>query len=150
MIRIACLMLALTGDPGGWQGARWGMTETEVLAAVPGVSRDVGIERKAGLALKVEIAGMAWQAFFYFESGLERVVLAPTREEDRTDDDLCRVERLLVQKYGRPWRNSGAETRVSQWTLGGTVITLELVRHRAIGLRFLHLVYERRRAVAGL
>jgi len=150
MILATLALLAGAGDPGGWQGARWGMTEAEVLAAVPRAQRNAGPDAQkaihGALAMvvvpEIDVVDVRMQVLFWFAGGkLRRVLLAPQRREDRTADDYCRIERALVQRYGRPWRNTGSQLRASQWTFASTIVTLELAELRAVGLRFLSLEY---------
>ena len=150
IINLSLCCLAQNRDPGGWQGARWGMTETEVLAAVPRAERNSGPdarkENRGALALvtvpEIEVVEIPMQVLFWFAGGkLQRVLIQPRRREDDTVDDYCRIERALVQKYGRPWRNTGIKLRTSQWTFPATVVTLELLQIPAIRWQSLSLVY---------
>lgn len=149
-VTAAVLFAAAAADPCGWQGARWGMMEPEVLAAVPQAERNDGPDARAALGgalatvvvREIQVVGTPMQILFWFRTGrLQRVLFQPRRGEDPTADEYCRIERALVQKYGRPWRNAGGETRTSQWTFATTSIVLELSEIRAVRATFLSLLY---------
>ena len=110
-------------DPGGWDKARWGMTEAQVLRAFgPEASRSDG----RIMVKPFHLSGVPFQAFLTFGKAgiLDGVLLAPVDHADESPPLFDSLAQLLVQKYGRPWTTrDGALTQI-QWTLRTTVITL--------------------------
>jgi hypothetical protein len=158
MIPLLFLLLAAS-DPGGYLGARWGMTPDQVLAAVPQAERNTESdavkpfrETLTPIIIKeVTIAGDPMRVSFRFgeQSGrLEDVLVEATREIDKRPADFDRIESLLVEKYGRPWTSSSPEERTSRWTLDTTTVELQLRTHKAIGLSFLTILYQPRKTDA--
>lgn len=129
-------------DPAGWDKARWGMTEDQVVAAFPGQAGRQG--NKIGIP-SIKIGGLAWTVEFGFDpeaKTLASVVLA-LEKPDATEEDYIRTENLLVRKYGRSWHRSTPQLMQSLWALPQTVITLERFTPRSIAIRSLTLIYER-------
>ena len=138
-MRSAHIMMALAvalvagDDPGGWSKAKWGMTEEEVIkafdgqvkrieAAEPGQRPRVGIEA-------LDVAGMKLTVSMGFgaDGKLRAVLFEPVNLSDASNDMFQRLENLLVEKYGRPWKSSEGTSTGStemQWSFATTVITL--------------------------
>ncbi len=154
-----CCAFSLVSQPldtKGWNKTVWGMTEDQVLAALPGLAkRQAGPEADRpfrGLITPiiidtVEIDGTPTRVRFRFDPATRELVqvhLEPTRPQDQTEDVYQRLELLLITKYGRPWRSSSAETRITLWRLPSSLITLRLSTARAINFRSLSITYEPR------
>jgi hypothetical protein len=131
MVALAVALMA-GDDPGGWSKARWGMTEEEVVKAFDGqVKRiDVAGNPRGRLGIEaLEVAGMKLTVSMGFgaDGKLRTVLFEPVNLSDASNDMFQRLENLLVEKYGRPWKSSEGTSTGStemQWTFATTVVTL--------------------------
>jgi hypothetical protein len=158
MIPLLFLFLA-AADPGGYLGARWGMTPDQVLGTVPQAERNLGPDDLTPsngtvtsiLIKEVTIAAVPMKVYFRFgeKSGqLENVYVSATREIDKRPGDFDRIAALMVEKYGRPWTGSSAEDQTARWTFETTTIELHLFISKVIGFRSLSIMYQPRKTDA--
>jgi hypothetical protein len=145
MIASILILCSLAAETGGWSAARWGMTEDQVLAAIPPAVRLTSPEKfrfgQAPIAIpEFRAEQSTFRVLFIMTPDLSRIVFS---DQDGSEEEFVRVESLLVRKYGRPWHRSGGILTISQWTRGDTVITLRRVVMRAIRSESIDLTYER-------
>src|SRR5947209_1370530 len=116
---LAPVLLAAGDHPVGWASVKWGMTEDQILAVVPGATRT-----DKGIAAKTELAGMPFAVLI----AAGQVALSPANRQDWTDSTYQTLEFLLVAKYGRPWRGTvRSGSSAVQWTFPATIIRLTRV-----------------------
>jgi hypothetical protein len=137
-------------DANGWSKAKWGMTDSQVLAAFPGEARKEesgsGTEGLVGLASipKTRIGEHDFEVTFFFVSKsrtLQEVHLdwrvdlySNTKsgsELPPSASDFDDLEQLLIQKYGKPAskhvenpKPHDLEKKAS-WVLPSTTIVLD-------------------------
>ena len=136
MYMMIAAVVQAADDPGGWTAAKWGMTDAQILQAIPAATRLDPPEKNthAGVQIEsLELSGKDFHVLFVPDSKglLNSVLLVPAAKyEGRGLDGLFKdLEQLLVEKYGRPWiTNAGKELKqtVDQWSLKTTTIILSL------------------------
>lgn len=126
--RVGDLDTKTTQDPGGYRGAKWGMTEAEVKNSIPNVKW----EKIFGVLLfRDKIFNYDTTAKFYFKvERLERVEMVMSPEvsvfESRGPkiisvfNSLCKN---LTQKYGEP---DGHSANIATWSFPSTEISLSI------------------------
>ncbi len=139
-------------DPGGWTNARWGMTEAEILQALPGQAVRLegiipikertfnGVVARIGVP-RLDLGKHTFRIFFICDPALRRVMM---QADEASPEAFIGIEALLVQRYGYPWVRSRRERMQSLWSFATTAITLRYVDLRAVAFRSLWLTYERK------
>ncbi len=150
------MMLALSvaavaaDDPGGWTAAKWGMTDAQILQAIPAATRLDPPEKVNHARVHIEsfdLAGAIFHVYFVpGKDGLENVILSPRKPDEGFASLFQRLQELLVQKYGRPWISTEDRTTELQWSLKTTTLTLSLSRIPAIDMEILTLQYKKKSA----
>jgi hypothetical protein len=164
MLRHALLLVFIVGlawpadDPGGWTGAKWGMTEEQVMKAAPDVkvlatslperTFEPGGVARIGVP-SLQLGSTAWRVFCLFDEkgGLSAVRMKPVSDSDVGPQEFERVKALLVQKYGQPLDqrvdDDFPRTHTATWTFATTTITLDYTDARArIPFQTLWLMYD--------
>ena len=118
----------------GWRATRWGMTEDEVLAAMPDARRVTDPERAPAGIPSLEVPGIdvgstVLTAKLFFNDGRLVVVGILATRLNESDPPVYNVfdaaETALIEKYGRATNNRREGiTREALWVLGPTTITL--------------------------
>lgn len=149
------LIAASLAGQDGWQAARWGMTEQELLDAFPGQAvrldgptapRDFdGIVARIGIP-SVTIAGVQFAVYFLpGAAGLDQVKLMLRDRALASPELFTRVESALAEKYGRPSFHRGAgNLTLSRWAHAHTTITLTRSEVPAVRFQSLYLTYARK------
>ncbi len=149
-LALAPVFAADVPDPGGWTTAKWGMSEAQILAAVPGAVRLDPPDKVNHAAVHMptyDLAGVAFHVYFVpgSDGKLESVLLNPVGEPAEGFESVYqRLQNLLVEKYGRPWNSTEGSTHEMQWSRPTTTIALSLIRLPAIKMAMLHLQYKLR------
>jgi hypothetical protein len=140
-------------DPGGWSKAKWGMSDEEILAALPGQAvRLDPPEKYLGSRVHIpsfELAGSEFEVHFVPDKAgrLSSVLLSPVGTPSEGFDYLFQsLENLLVAKYGRPWKSTEARSERIQWSLKTTTITLSRSKFPGFDIQILNLQYKVRPA----
>ena len=125
-------------DPGGWSKAKWGMTDPQLRESVDADSTHPAAFDLAGVACRAKLT-------LDPDGKLRMVLISPANPADQTDALYQRLQDLLVQKYGRPWKSS-EESGITelQWTFPTTVITLTRAKLPMVSDRFVTLQYKRK------
>ena len=149
MLAAGCAMAA--DDPGGWTAARWGMTDAQILQAIPEAPRLDPPEKVNHARVHIEAFDLAGAIFHvYFVPGkdgtLDSVLLSPQQPAEGFVYLFQHLQELLVQKYGRPWTSKEGATSELQWSLKITTISLSLASIPAINLQILTLQYRKKSA----
>jgi hypothetical protein len=141
-------------DPAGWNQAKWGMSESQLLEhatklAAPdqlgnGYVATVGAE-------SVPVGLTEYRAYFVIEpkAGLKSVRLFPVSHSDDSELEFAAVENLLLMKYCRPWTkdvHGDIEEKTAQWTFPTTTITLSFSNIKLIGFTNGCLMYDHKPA----
>ena len=149
IVMIAATAMA-ADDPGGWTAAKWGMTDAQILAAIPSATRLDPPDAGAHVHIKsFDLAGAAFHVLFQSDKDgrLQAVLLSPVGDPAEGIDHLFQtLQHLLVEKYGRPWTSTeGHETEI-QWSLKTTTIALSRVKFPGMDIQILNLHYKRKSA----
>jgi len=110
---VFCLSMTAAAH-AGWQQTKWGMTESQVIKAVPGVEITItdppsGGPPVRGVHAPYSASGIKMTALFKFEMGaLKTVSLTP---ESFADCEL--IKDPLLAKYGRPETDQNDQVRGS-------------------------------------
>ena len=141
-------LLAAGDDPAGWTRAKWGMTEAQLAEAFPGQLAtwshpDQLNHSRIGLD-RFEIGTIAYKVQFCPDADgrLSSVILAPIDLSDMNEVVFQKLEQLLVEKYGRPYKAEDGVARNRQWTFQTTVIELALSSIPGTRQRLLHVEYR--------
>jgi len=137
-------------DPGGWTAAKWGMTDAQILAAIPAATRLDPPDAGAHVHIKsFDLVGASFHVLFQSDKDghLQAVLLSPVEPPAEGIDYLFQnLQNLLVEKYGRPWTSTeGHETEI-QWSLKTTTVTLSRIKFPGMDIQILNLHYKRRSA----
>jgi len=99
-------------DPGGWQQAKWGMTEAQVLEIYPTAKKSEPDSRAPGHLLMLDSVtsfspegqgGQFGVEFWFGNSGLQLVALTPIGEQIHTPKVYYELMlNLLTDRYGLP------------------------------------------------
>ena len=151
MILATAAVLVAADDPGGWTAAKWGMTDEQILQAVPAATRLDPPEKFNHARVHIPSFDLAGSRFHvYFIPGpagqLDQVLLSAEPCDAGYDVLFQQLQELLVQKYGRPWSSAEGNTTEFQWSLKTTTITLSRTKNQAINIEFLHLQYSKKSA----
>jgi len=137
-----------TQDPGGWTAAKWGMTDAQVLAAIPVATSLDPPDAGAHVHIKsFDLAGAAFHVLFQADKDgrLQSVLLSPVGTPAEGINYLFQnLQNLLVEKYGRPWTSTEGHGTEIQWSLKTTTITLSRVKFPGIDIQILNLHYKRK------
>ena len=139
-------------DPAGWDKARWGMTEPQLLRAFgpEAVRLDPALMvGRANVRLSVQpvdLANTRFRALLIPDGAgrLDSVLLGPVDHTAETESLFHSLEQLLVQKYGRPWTVREGGGNEIQWTVQTTVITLTLFHSPLTGETYVTVQYKRK------
>jgi hypothetical protein len=147
MLMMATAFIA-ADDPGGWTAAKWGMTDAQILQAVPTATRLDPPDADAHVQIKsFPLAGSDFHVLFQSDKDgrLQAVLLSPIGTPSEGFDYLFQnLQNLLVEKYGRPWSSTeGHQTKI-QWSLKTTTITLSQAKFPGIDIQILNLHYKRK------
>jgi hypothetical protein len=140
----------------GWQSAKWGMSDEEILKSIPGSIRDEKVEEfdtvwhgSSGILLPtVPLArGHLFKAYFVkYADRLNYIVFSPLFGEDDHARAFDALEEALTAKYGEPLLSrSRSDQQMRLWRVDQTAIKLESSRVGNV-VRHLSLVYQ---SVAG-
>ncbi len=137
-------------DPGGWTGAKWGMTVNQVRAAVPDAQILTGPEapRKIEGILSplgiptLQIGPIAWSVFFLFDPAGKLTAVYLNTPTPGTAAFMA-TDLLLTERYGRPAEQKTDAGRTSQWSFPTTVLQLRYTVIPAIRSEDLWLSYTR-------
>lgn len=148
------MMLAVAAlaadDPGGWTSAKWGMSDDQILQAIPQAARLDPPEKVNHARVHIpafDLAGAQFHVYFIPDQvGLAGVILSAKEPDEGLDALFRHLQELLVQKYGRPWTAGVDQTTDLQWSLPTTTITLSMVRIPAIKMQMLSLSYKKKSA----
>ena len=150
LIIMAAAAAAQPADPGGWTAAKWGMSDAQILAAIPAATRLDPPDAGAHVHIKsFDLAGAAFHVLFQTDQDgrLQAVLLSPVGDPAEGIDYLFQtIQNLLVEKYGRPWTSTEAHETEIQWSLKTTTITLSRVKFPGIDIQILNLHYKRKSA----
>jgi hypothetical protein len=143
-------------NTNAWRLARWGMTDSEILAAFKGEATlrptvekyKTGISRVWIEGLKIE--GKPFNASFVLDpktDKLKQIILELDKSEKSTDLFFPKFEQALTEKYGTPdFRHDDRKTdslsRTRSWNRGKTRIELKLFELHSINLKHLAISYE--------
>ena len=156
IISLPRLALARLQDVDGWDKARWGMAEDELIKAFEGqiaklpetsTSRNDRMYSDLGID-DLEIRGNKYQIRFYMDNrtnGLIQVSIAP-KQGTASVDLFKSLERMLVEEYGAPGYKDNEKSKKMEryrreWSFRRTVIELVYL-DAGIGAPFLVLVYH--------
>jgi hypothetical protein len=154
-ISLPRLGLAQIQDVDGWDRARWGMSEDELIKAfegqivkLPETSRNNRMYSDLGID-DLEIRGSRYQIRFYMDNRtnvLIQVSIAP-KQGTASVALFKSLEHMLVEEYGNPSykdneKGKKMERHRREWSFRRTVIELVYLDTR-IGAPFLVLVYHR-------
>jgi len=125
----------VTKDVEGWRGARWGMTEDQILKAFEGEAvrlEEVQIyhRRYASIGIKdFEISGHKFYVHFLMDNKEKTLRQVNIRAKEETLGGIKVVfkslEQLLVEKYGKPsFENEEEDSGKIVWKFPSTVIEL--------------------------
>lgn len=124
---------AQAADPGGWQKARWGMSQRQVAAAVPGaqefdVKTKTGVSREFGLPA-YDVEGCNFRVEFDFDAEkLKSVSLDLTGDKNPINCPGI-IMGGLKDRYGAPSSN---DTSVFPGMVRVTTETLEWIFPKSI------------------
>jgi hypothetical protein len=131
--RIALALLVIIAAPAaalddvaGWQMTKWGMSETEVKAAMPDGLRDIRPPTKyvgayAPLASEFRVDRFQFAVVLQFSDDTRRLRQVLITADDASLDRWAVVRDLLIEKYGLPRQQRG-DTLV--WFFPSTAIEL--------------------------
>jgi hypothetical protein len=145
----AAWTLGAAEDPAGWTAAKWGMTDAQILQALPGQAVPLDPPQIHGLARvqikSLDLAGTKFSVTFVSdEKGCLSSVLLHPSDKGPLDSLFQTLENMLVEKYGRPWSsNADHETKI-QWSLKATTITLSHLKYPGLPVEILNLQYKRK------
>jgi hypothetical protein len=136
-------------DPGGWTKAKWGMTGEDIVQAFAGdAARRDPPEKVSGIPIavsvkSVDLAGAKFEALMVPDKDgkLKSVLLQPLKGEAQNAYLFQRLQDLLEQKYGRPWKSEADHDTSLQWTFPSTVITLNMTSMPAMNFCIVMLKY---------
>lgn len=139
-------------DPAGWNGAKWGMTEEQILQALPGQAVRLDPPEKFNHARvhipTLDLAGASFHVYFVPDEkgGLNSVLLSPEKEPPIGFDFLFQsLQNLLVEKYGQPWVSTEGHNTEIRWSLKTTTITLSRIKFPEFpNLQIISLQYKRK------
>ncbi len=121
------------------------MTEPQ-LAGAFGAASIVRVPLANGAAapgVDVDLDGIAFRAMFSLDKGkLTHVALSPRQDKDANEFTFARIEDLLVQKYGRPWKSEVGHITKFQWSFPTTTISLTLTQYKQLNFCMLDLSYS--------
>jgi len=138
-------------DPGGWTGAKWGMSADQILQALPDQAVRLNPPEKYNHATahipSFQLAGASFHVYFIPDNDghLKSVVFSPldvTREG--LDFLFQRLQNLLIEKYGRPWKSTEQANTEIQWTFKTTTIILSRTQVKDFGTQFVSLRYKQK------
>lgn len=123
----------------GWRTTRWGMSEDEVLAALPGEA--ARLEKKIELAdgnvvsLGIDehrLLSYAFQVRFVFGAGkLALVSLRSLQSTNAPAEVFAAIEKHLTETLGAPAASDSdqefIDLRQTRWRLGGTDVDLKYI-----------------------
>lgn len=138
LISLTLQAIAQPKDVEGWNKAKWGMTEDEILKAFEGQIEKlpqpkVEPSNYSNLVLRgVEIGGNKFFAQFWFgksSNQLEGIELVPEDKSKNSSYLYSSLERMLIQKYGQPsfvdnQKQSGIITKSRIWNFPTSTIDL--------------------------
>jgi hypothetical protein len=141
-------------DVGGWSNTHWGMTEQEVLAALPGQATRLtgplpersyagGVVVNVGIE-NLDISHTKFLVHFVMDGKgrLRRVLLKPI--ERAYPFHFQTIEAILTEKYGQPSYKSALNNKlISKWTFASTIIELEFTEYGTIG-SVMTVIYDRK------
>jgi len=146
--------LSAADDPGGWTAAKWGMTDAQILAALPGQAVRLDppekLNRSSVHIPELDVAGTKFHVYFTPDKDglLSSVLFSPIGSPAQGLDAVFQeLQNLLVDKYGRPWKTDEQGNSEIQWSFPTTVITLSRIKVSGFGTQFVHLQYKRKVAV---
>jgi len=139
-------------DVNGWQEAKWGMTEDEVLEAFKGeaIRLDKIVAYQASYAsigiINYDISGDKYLVHFIFDENkknLQRIAITP-EATTILDFHFRRLEQLLTEKYGIPYfKNTvtamGGDKSVVAWNLESTIIELNFINIKLADIQYLNI-----------
>ena len=126
-------------SPGGWRGARFGMTTDEVLATFPKEATRISPEVKLadGNTIGAAIDGFAFEGLtfdvrFIFEGGKLALVSLRTPQKKYVDaDGYTRIREALVKKWGQPLEDTRDDNfidlRQTRWNRGAERVDLKYI-----------------------
>jgi len=165
MIALAGIVLAQENskreDPGGWNAAKWGMTEAELLKAfegkaIPSAETSVPTQRSIPGIKSWSIGATDYEVLFLLndEGKLRMVQISPHAIKDsggrpQSPPVFDVLNTMLVEKYGKAdSETSGIEeqrqTRTRVWVLPTTVIELRSMTHLRFGFNSVTLTYRKK------
>lgn len=130
---------------GGWQSARWGMNNYEIVASLPDAKPlirpevyDVGGKKRvATIGIeRYEISGEYFDVNFLMDESekLEKVILKPKGNTGKAVV-FQSLEKLLTEKYGKPnlvqdhgANDLGSTGNTCIWNMPGLTITLNYLK----------------------
>src|ERR1035437_6271855 len=159
MLTLAVLATTLAAqpaqeDPGGWKAAKWGMTEDEVVAALPGqATRLLGLHNDGTASVGVEhvmIAGHDFRVTFVpaKSGGLIRVGMMPT-EKNPAEVVFQDLQKSLIEQPGPPASSQSTRDglllgQVVKWDFPTTSVELTHTFSPAIRSSLILLLYEKK------
>jgi len=149
LLFIASAALA-NNDPGGWKGAKWGMTATEIKKVMPNLTdgRTVGGEDILHLD-SVNIDEYIFDASLFFDkNGKLSTANLMSSVEGEKEKQFQKIKQLLSEKYGEPkFANRhqpfrGTFEDISSWMLPTTKIELRYSAIYSVDYHVITVIYS--------
>lgn len=160
-------------DVEGWNKARWGMTENEVLKVLEGKATAIEKPQKyQGLSKQwdayapvvldeIEIGNDKYTVDFIFDDNDKKLIMVIVSIKDKSPSEVqfSSLEQMLTEKYGSPSFTKddktpdkrlstgvvleGSDSLERAWNFPSTIIELKYLYMRAINLELLKVIYKK-------
>ncbi len=148
-----CCFAQRPTDVPGWQAARWGMSEPEVVKAFNGAAKQIGfpLNRRSygdGVANygvpDLVIEGLPFHSEFVVDRNGFLVRVAIKAAGNPSQGDFLALEKGLNAKYGPPdFVAADGITKIRRWLFPTTIIELSFLdAQSSLGLRVLGVFYS--------